>query len=152
LYYALKILHRSTVYKRKQLQHLFNERQILSNVKNPGIPKLFATFSTDTCVFLLMEFIPGGELFTYIRKYGRFNSMTAKFYTAQIILILEYLHEQNIAIRDIKPESIVIDENGHAKVTEFGFAKHVTDNTVIYRYWIGRGQCVVLQTILLLRY
>eukprot|EP01125_Pyxidicula_operculata_P011497 TRINITY_DN3763_c0_g1_i1.p1 TRINITY_DN3763_c0_g1~~TRINITY_DN3763_c0_g1_i1.p1 ORF type:complete len:501 (-),score=102.54 TRINITY_DN3763_c0_g1_i1:219-1721(-) len=129
LYYCLKMLPRSTVYNSKQVQHCFNEKQILSNVNHPGVTKMFMTFNNEKCLYMLLEFVPGGELFTYIRKCGRLENNTTKFYIAQIVLILDYLHKNNIAFRDIKPENVLIDGNGLVKLTEFGFSKYVRDRT-----------------------
>eukprot|EP01124_Arcella_intermedia_P030527 TRINITY_DN6705_c0_g1_i1.p1 TRINITY_DN6705_c0_g1~~TRINITY_DN6705_c0_g1_i1.p1 ORF type:complete len:672 (-),score=184.07 TRINITY_DN6705_c0_g1_i1:168-1970(-) len=128
-YFALKILHRSTVFKAKQVLHLYNEKKILQAVSHPGIAKQFKTFNDATSVYFLSEFVPGGELFMYIRKKGRIENHIAKYYTAEIILVLEYLHSLDIVVRDIKPENILIDANGHIKFTEFGFSKIVNERT-----------------------
>jgi len=128
-YYALKILHRSVIYENKQTLQLFNEKYILRSVSHPGIIKLFTTFNTTDALYLLMEFIPGGELFMYIRTRQRFDSQCSKFYAAQIIIILEYLHQQKIAVRDLKPENILMDCNGNVKLSEFGFSKLIEDRT-----------------------
>jgi len=93
-YYALKVLDRSAIYSNKQTGQVFSEKDILLSVSHPGIIKLFTTFNTSNAIYLLMEFIPGGELFIYLRNRQRFDSNQAKYYTAQIILILEYLHQR----------------------------------------------------------
>lgn len=74
-----------------------------------------------------MEFVAGGELFNYIRAEGNFNNETAKYVVAEIILALQYLHNQDIIYRDIKPENLLVDHHGHLKLTDFGFAKHIED-------------------------
>jgi len=71
-----------------------------------------------------MQYIPGGELFTYLRTEGKLSAEHAMFYTAQVCLMFEYLHSLNIIYRDLKPENILIDEEGYLKLTDFGFAKY----------------------------
>lgn len=73
-----------------------------------------------------LDYCPGGEVFSYLRRARRFNEPTSQFYAAEIVLILEYLHErEGVAYRDLKPENILIDANGHLKLVDFGFAKKV---------------------------
>jgi serine/threonine protein kinase len=74
-----------------------------------------------------MEYVLGGELFTHLRAAGRFSGATTRFYTAQIVLVLEYLHKKNTIYRDLKPENILLDRKGNIKITDFGFAKLVED-------------------------
>lgn len=76
---------------------------------------------------MLLDYVPGGELFSYLRKFRRFDEATAKFYAAEIVLVLEYLHEQQggVAYRDLKPENLLIDGDGHIKLVDFGFAKRL---------------------------
>ena len=76
---------------------------------------------------MLFEYVPGGELFTYLRNKGRFSSEDTKFYISEIICVLGYLHEMSIAYRDLKPENLLLDHEGHLKFTDFGFAKVVED-------------------------
>ena len=76
---------------------------------------------------MLMEFVPGGELFSYLRNMGRFNNSTANFYASEIVTALDYLHIRNIVYRDLKPENLLLDRDGHLKITDFGFAKKVVD-------------------------
>jgi len=79
---------------------------------------------------MLLEYVCGGELFTYLRNAGRFIASTALFYTAEIILTLEYLHSLSLVYRDLKPENLLRDRHGHLKLTDFGFAKKLEDRFV----------------------
>lgn len=78
---------------------------------------------------MLMEYVVGGELFSHLRFMGRFPAHVAKFYAAEICLAIEYLHSKDIVHRDLKPENLLLDQLGHIKITDFGFAKVVQDRT-----------------------
>ncbi|KOS22553.1 Protein kinase DC2 [Escovopsis weberi] len=126
--YALKILKKAEVIRLKQVDHVRNERAILADVAgHPFITHLFASFSDDCSLYMLLDYVPGGELFTYLRRYRRFTEQVARFYAAEIVLVLEYLHEEQggIAYRDLKPENLLLDRNGHIKLVDFGFAKRL---------------------------
>ncbi|KAK3543663.1 hypothetical protein QTP70_026254 [Hemibagrus guttatus] len=113
----------------KQQQHVHNEKEVLMGVNHPFIVKLFWTWHDDRCLFMLMEFVPGGELFSYLRSRGKFSNETGLFFAAEIVCALEYLHSKDIVYRDLKPENILLDREGHVKLTDFGFAKKVVDRT-----------------------
>jgi len=116
------------VIKLKQIDHVRDERQLLSDVTgHPFITNMLASFSDRDFLYLLLDYIPGGELFTYLRKYRRFSEDMARFYAAEIVLVLEYLHEQQggIAYRDMKPENLLLDAEGHIRLVDFGFAKRL---------------------------
>jgi len=93
------------------------------------IVKLYATFQDPENLYFLLEYVPGGELFSYIRKRGGLNNDIVKFYASEIILAIRYLHSLNIAHRDLKPENLLLTADGHLKLTDFGFAKIITDKT-----------------------
>jgi protein kinase X len=76
---------------------------------------------------MMLEYVVGGELFSYLRNYGRFNSATSNFYACEIISALDYLHGRSIVYRDLKPENLLLDLDGHLKITDFGFAKELID-------------------------
>ena len=92
----------------------------------------FTTLQNETSIFFVMEYVSGGELFTAIKRCGGLNSNTARIYAAEIILAIEYLHHRNIIHRDLKPENLLIDKLGHIKLTDFGFAKQVTDKLIFF--------------------
>ncbi|EEH02845.1 protein kinase [Histoplasma capsulatum G186AR] len=125
--YALKVLHKADVIKLKQVEHVRNEIETLNAVAgHPFITTLVATFTDDLSLYMLLEYCPGGEIFTFLRRARRFDVSTAQFYAAEIVLILEFLHDvHGIAYRDLKPENILLDADGHLKLVDFGFAKEI---------------------------
>ncbi|CAL5872060.1 uncharacterized protein PFLUO_LOCUS6317 [Penicillium psychrofluorescens] len=125
--YALKILRKADVIKLKQVEHVRNERKTLAAVVgHPFITTLNASFSDDQSLYMLLDYCPGGEIFSYLRRARRFDSETSTFYAAEITMTIEYLHESHgIAYRDLKPENILLDADGHLRLVDFGFAKQV---------------------------
>ncbi|KIW16130.1 cAMP-dependent protein kinase type 2 [Exophiala spinifera] len=128
-FYAIKVLKKAQVVKMKQIEHTNDERRMLSRVKHPFLITLWGTFQDSKNLYMVMDFIEGGELFSLLRKSQRFPNPVAKFYAAEVTLALEYLHAQNIIYRDLKPENLLLDRHGHIKITDFGFAKDVPDIT-----------------------
>ncbi|RYP84997.1 hypothetical protein DL770_005126 [Monosporascus sp. CRB-9-2] len=126
--FALKILRKAEVIKLKQIDHVRHERQILGDVAgHPFITELIASFSDHDSLYMLLDYVPGGELFSYLRRHRRFPEEWARFYASEIVLVLEYLHEQQggVAYRDLKPENLLLDAEGHVKLVDFGFAKRL---------------------------
>ncbi|KYQ91197.1 protein kinase 3 [Tieghemostelium lacteum] len=121
--YAMKVLSKKDIMKKKQIAHTNTEKMVLSTMDHPFIVRLHYAFQNDDFLFLCMDYIPGGELFHHLQKAGKFPEELAKFYIAQVILALNYLHSNDIIYRDIKPENILLDEEGHIKLTDFGLSK-----------------------------
>jgi len=126
---ALKIMKKSEVIRLKQVEHIKAETSILGMIEHPFIVNLLVSFMDETRLFLVLEFVNGGELFSHLRKEGRLPDADAKFFAGEIVLAFAYLHGKNIIYRDLKPENLLIDCDGHIKVTDFGFAKVVEDRT-----------------------
>ncbi|SPQ22388.1 c2586aac-5ab0-48af-958b-d64565c2e972 [Thermothielavioides terrestris] len=128
-FYAIKVLKKAQVVKMKQVEHTNDERRMLGEVKHPFLITLWGTFQDAKNLYMVMDFVEGGELFSLLRRSGRFPNPVAKFYAAEVTLALEYLHARNIIYRDLKPENLLLDRHGHLKITDFGFAKRVPDKT-----------------------
>ncbi|RKP36751.1 kinase-like protein [Dimargaris cristalligena] len=128
-FYAMKVLKKTEVVRAKQVEHVNNERDLLSACSSPFLVTLLGAFQDNINLYMVLEYVVGGELFTYLRKYQRFPPQVAKFYTGEVVLAFEYLHSMDIIYRDLKPENVLIDSRGHVKLTDFGFAKHVPDIT-----------------------
>ena len=127
--FALKVMKKTVVLRLKQVEHVRNEKNILQLIDSSFVPRLYASFQSSTCLYLLSEFIIGGELFKRLRSEGLFPNDVALFYATEVVCAFSYLHSQSIAYRDLKPENVLIDIEGHLKLVDFGFAKLVTDKT-----------------------
>eukprot|EP00931_Biecheleriopsis_adriatica_P011447 TRINITY_DN112538_c0_g1_i1.p1 TRINITY_DN112538_c0_g1~~TRINITY_DN112538_c0_g1_i1.p1 ORF type:complete len:334 (-),score=97.02 TRINITY_DN112538_c0_g1_i1:44-1045(-) len=128
-YYALKTLKKHAIIKMKQVDHIMSEKQILEKMSHPFIVNMFGAFHDQFYIFMLLEYIVGGEFFTHLRKAGRFENELSMFYSAQIAAIFEYCHHLDIVYRDLKPENILINGDGYVKLTDFGFAKQIEHRT-----------------------
>eukprot|EP01103_Thecamoeba_quadrilineata_P019258 TRINITY_DN7712_c0_g1_i1.p1 TRINITY_DN7712_c0_g1~~TRINITY_DN7712_c0_g1_i1.p1 ORF type:complete len:380 (-),score=72.83 TRINITY_DN7712_c0_g1_i1:221-1360(-) len=128
-FYAMKICRKVDIVRLKQVDHIKNEKNILSTLNHPFIVNLFATFKDPGHLYFVFEYVCGGELFSHLRRAGRFPNDVARFFSSEIILALEHMHSFDIVYRDLKPENLLIDSTGHIKITDFGFAKVVRDRT-----------------------
>lgn len=121
--FALKMLKKTEIVKLHQVEHIKWEKKILSQTSHPFIVQLINSFQNSRYVYMLLEYLPGGELFSRLRKDGRFSEDVSLFYSSEILLALRYLHRHKIVYRDLKPENLLISESGHVKLADFGFAK-----------------------------
>lgn len=127
--YAMKTLQKDDIVKRNQTEHTKTERKVLQSTKHPFIVDLYYAFQTPKKLCFVLEFCPGGELFTYLAGDGRFPEHRTQFYSAEVVLAIGYLHSLDIIFRDLKPENILMDAEGHVKLTDFGLSKEgITDN------------------------
>lgn len=129
---VLKAMEKSAVLAKGQVQHVLNERRILKSVMHPFCVSLVASFQDDTRVFLLMDYVSGGELSSYVRITQGLQTYPARFFASEVALALLYLHERNIIHRDLKPENVLLDSEGHVKIADFGFAKVIKARTYTF--------------------
>ncbi|BFZ19048.1 hypothetical protein BsWGS_22088 [Bradybaena similaris] len=122
--YAMKVLKKATIARnQKDTAHTRAERNILEAVKHPFIVDLHYAFQTDGKLYLILEYLPGGELFTHLEREGIFMEDMASFYLGEILLAIEHLHTLGVIYRDLKPENVLLDAKGHIKLTDFGLCK-----------------------------
>eukprot|EP01065_Artemidia_motanka_P004640 TRINITY_DN12208_c0_g2_i2.p1 TRINITY_DN12208_c0_g2~~TRINITY_DN12208_c0_g2_i2.p1 ORF type:complete len:612 (+),score=171.79 TRINITY_DN12208_c0_g2_i2:92-1837(+) len=121
--YAMKVLNKDQIIQNKMVAHTNAEKHILETVDHPFICKLHYAFQTKKQLILVLDFLSGGELFYHLQGQKRFSEARAKFYTAEIALAIAHLHEKGVIYRDLKPENLVLDHEGHITLTDFGLAK-----------------------------
>ena len=126
--YSMKKLEKPFLKKNKQEQHIIIERILLSKMNNPFLVKLYCCFQDQEHLYFIMEFIQGGELFFHLHRETRFDDEKTSFYIAELILALNFLHKNKIIYRDIKPENILLDIDGHIKLTDFGLSRICSGN------------------------
>uniref|UniRef100_A0A7N0RFG4 non-specific serine/threonine protein kinase n=1 Tax=Kalanchoe fedtschenkoi TaxID=63787 RepID=A0A7N0RFG4_KALFE len=120
-YFAMKVMDKGSLASRKKLLRAQTEREILQSLDHPFLPTLYAHFDTEKFSCLVMEFCPGGDLHTLRqRQPGKhFSEQAVKFYVAEVLLALEYLHMLGIVYRDLKPENVLVREDGHIMLSDF---------------------------------
>ncbi len=121
--YAIKKIKKETIELKNQLMHIRNEQLLMSKVKSPWIVELKSSFQEGDYLYLVMEFLAGGDLMSLLIKKDILTENEAKFYIAEIILAIESIHKIDCIHRDIKPDNILIGKNGHIKLSDFGLAK-----------------------------
>ena len=121
--YAMKILKKEYIIQRKQEAHTQAERDILEKIHYPFIVSLQYAFQDPDHLFFVTEFAQGGELFYHLKREHFFENERAQFYVAEIVLALGFLHKNNLIYRDLKPENVLLDKDGHVKLTDFGLSK-----------------------------
>jgi len=126
--YALKVMHKAPITESKQIEHVINERRILEEASHPFCVKLCGAYQDRNSLYLLQEWVPGGELFHHLDLEGAFDDNTAMFFAASVLLALEFLHKKGIVYRDLKPENLLLDAQGYIKVADFGFGKYIGED------------------------
>ena len=120
---AIKKIKKDEIIKKNQIIHIRNEQKFMSKVKSPWIVELKASFQDNDFLYLVMEFLPGGDFMNLLIEKDKLTEEEAKFYTAELILAVESIHKLDCIHRDIKPDNILIDKTGHIKLSDFGLAK-----------------------------
>jgi len=122
---CLKVFKKKNVHLQEQCEHIINEKDVLASVHNPFIIHMLATFQDVDRLYMALELVNGGELFTLLRERIKFTLPHARIYMAEMICAISHLHSLQICFRDVKPENILIHASGHLKLTDFGFAKYI---------------------------
>lgn len=121
--FAMKVLKKPDVLKRNQIEHTKSERKILQSVTSPFLVNMHYAFQTEEKLYMVMDFLNGGELFYHLNREKTFSEERIRFHVAEIVLALETLHKAGIIYRDLKPENILLDGEGHVRLTDFGLSK-----------------------------
>ncbi|KAK3133617.1 hypothetical protein QOZ80_6AG0538800 [Eleusine coracana subsp. coracana] len=134
-YFAMKVMDKTSLASRKKLLRAQTEREILQSLDHPFLPTLYTHFETDKFSCLVMEFCPGGDLHTLRqRQPGKyFSEQAAKFYVAEVLLALEYLHMLGIIYRDLKPENVLVREDGHIMLSDFDLSLRCSVNPTVIK-------------------
>lgn len=128
--YALKILSKEKLVREKQQRHAIHEKRLLNTLANNRHPFIVQLrhqncYMDQSYLYLAMEYVPGGDLFSYLQTEVSLGENEMRFFASQVLLVFEYLHSRAIIYRDLKPENLAINADGYIKVIDFGFAKHV---------------------------
>ena len=135
--YAMKILRKERIMGQNLSRYALAERNVLSLSNHPFIVKLDYAFQSMTKLFLILEYCPGGDLAKHLHIEKKFEEKRARFYLCEILLALEDLHKRNIIFRDLKPDNVVLDSEGHCKLTDFGLSKEGIDNDQYTKSFCG---------------
>jgi RAC serine/threonine-protein kinase len=121
--YAMKVLNKKNILENNELEHTRTEKNILQKLIHPFLVNLNYCFQTADKLYFVMDFINGGELFYHLQKEHKFTPDRVRYYCAEIVLGLEYLHNSGVIYRDLKPENILLTDAGHIILTDFGISK-----------------------------
>ncbi len=125
---AMKKMNKSEMEYKNQVAHIRAERDILATAQIPWIVGLQCSFQDEKYLYLVMEYLAGGDLMTLLMKRDILTEDEAKFYMAESILAVEAVHKLNYIHRDLKPDNILLDNKGHIKLSDFGLCKHAVSD------------------------
>ena len=135
--YAMKVLRKDKIMNQNLIKYAKTERNVLSYVRHPFIVSLNFAFQTPEKLFLILDYCPGGDLGFQISREKRFDEFRARIYICEVLLALEELHKRDIIFRDLKPDNIVLDDEGHAMLTDFGLSKEGVYDNVMAKSFCG---------------
>lgn len=125
---AIKKMRKEDMFQKNQIMHVRTEKEILTTARTSWVVNLRYSFQDDYFLYLVMDFLPGGDLMSLLMKKDILSEEEAKFYTAEMVLAIEAVHNLNSIHRDLKPDNILIDKDGHIQLSDFGLSK-LSDNS-----------------------
>ncbi|XVF72027.1 hypothetical protein PTKIN_Ptkin12aG0088400 [Pterospermum kingtungense] len=128
--YAMKKLKKSEMLRRGQVEHVKAERNLLAEVDSNCIVKLYCSFQDEEFLYLIMEYLPGGDMMTLLMRKDTLTDDEARFYVAETVLAIESIHKHNYIHRDIKPDNLLLDKYGHLRLSDFGLCKPLDCSTL----------------------
>ncbi|XP_054778365.1 uncharacterized protein LOC129286421 isoform X2 [Prosopis cineraria] len=139
--FAMKKLKKSEMLRRGQVEHVRAERNLLAEVDSNCIVKLYCSFQDDDYLYLIMEYLPGGDMMTLLMRKDILSEDEARFYVGETVLAIESIHKHNYIHRDIKPDNLLLDRYGHLRLSDFGLCKPL-DCSILQEEDFSVGQCV----------
>uniref|UniRef100_A0A7N5ZZM8 non-specific serine/threonine protein kinase n=1 Tax=Anabas testudineus TaxID=64144 RepID=A0A7N5ZZM8_ANATE len=136
-YYAMKILKKEVIIAKDEVAHTLTESRVLKNTRHPFLTSLKYSFQTKDRLCFVMEYVNGGELFFHLSRERVFSEDRTRFYGAEIVSALDYLHSAKIVYRDLKLENLMLDKDGHIKITDFGLCKEGITDTATMKTFCG---------------
>ncbi|EGG14081.1 putative protein serine/threonine kinase [Cavenderia fasciculata] len=147
--YAMKKLLKSEMLQKEQVAHVRAERDVLANANNDWVVRLYYSFQDDNYLYLIMEYLPGGDMMSLLIKYDIFSEAQAKFYIAETLLAIELVHSLDYIHRDIKPDNLLLDKDGHVKLTDFGLCTgfHRLHSSEFYNKLVGDAMTLKMKLV-----
>lgn len=124
---VFKRLLKSNIMKKRQLRQIMHEKRVMQATDSPFIVKLLFTCKDNDAIYMVMPYMSGGDLLTLLRRHHNFSEPSARFFSAQLVLAIEFLHSVDVIHRDIKPENILMKENGYVQLADLGLSKIIKD-------------------------
>jgi serine/threonine protein kinase len=126
---AIKAMSKGYLVSKHQVRHAIGERDLLRDCNHHGVVQFYGSFQDDSMIYICLEFLNGGELFTLLGIKQRLSNDAARALAAEIVLVFDYINAKDIIYRDLKPENVMLDSTGHVRLIDFGLAKRCPDRT-----------------------
>lgn len=137
LIFAMKTINKEMIFKENIVKYAKIERDVLALSDHHFIVKMYFAFQNNKNVFMLLDYCPGGDLGRVLKKEKKFSEEVARIYICEVLLALEYLHSKNVMYRDLKPDNIMVDLQGHIKLVDFGLSKLNVDESYSSSSFLG---------------